>query len=145
VGILIDSSSLIAAERGELDLEAALAGDLDDEIAIAAISASELLHGLHRLKGGLKQARAERFVERLLDTVPVIPFDLDVARVHARIGAELAAKGRVHRGGHRLQRRHPRRTQLPENRRPRLEVLVGQACAAFADSQTKSDNLRICQ
>ena len=93
MGILIDSSSLIAAERGELDLEAALAGDLDDEIAIAAISASELLHGLHRLKSGLKQARAERFVERLLDTVPVIAFDLDVARVHARIGAELAAKG----------------------------------------------------
>ena len=93
MGILIDSSSLIAAERGELDLEAALADDRDDEVAIAAISASELLHGLHRLKSGLKQARAERFVERLLDTVPVIAFDLDVARVHARIGAELAAKG----------------------------------------------------
>jgi predicted nucleic acid-binding protein len=93
VGILIDSSSLIAVERGELDLEAALHNELDEEVAIAAISASELLHGIHRLKGGMKQAKAERFVERLLDTVPVIPFDLDVARVHARLGAELAAKG----------------------------------------------------
>ncbi len=93
MGILIDSSSLIAAERGELDLEAALAGALDDELAIAAISASELLHGLHRLKGGLKQARAERFVERLLATLPVVPFDLEVARVHARLGAELASRG----------------------------------------------------
>jgi len=93
VGILIDSSSLIAAERGELDLEAALEGDLDDELAIAAFSASELLHGLHRLKGGLKQARAERFVERLLATLPVVPFDLEVARVHARLGADLASRG----------------------------------------------------
>ncbi len=93
MGILIDSSSLIAAERGELDLEAALAGALEDELAIAAISASELLHGLHRLKGGLKQARAERFVERLLATLPVVPFDLEVARVHARLGAELASRG----------------------------------------------------
>ena len=93
MGILIDSSSLIAAERGELDLEVVLRKDPDEEMAIAAISASELLHGIHRLKSGMKQARAERFVERLLDTVPVVAFDLDVARVHARLGAELAAKG----------------------------------------------------
>ena len=93
MGLLIDSSSLIAAERGELDLEAALRNRLEEEVAIAAITASELLHGVHRLKGGVKQAKAERFVERLLDRVPVMPFDLDAARVHARLGAELAAKG----------------------------------------------------
>lgn len=93
MGILIDSSSLIAAERGELDLEAALRDALDEDVAIAAITASELLHGVHRLKGGVKQARAERFVERLLDRIPVMAFDLDAARVHARLGAELAAKG----------------------------------------------------
>ena len=93
MGFLIDSSSLIAAERGELDLEAALGDALDEDVAIAAITASELLHGVHRLKGGVKQAKAERFVERLLDRVPVIAFDLEAARVHARLGAELAAKG----------------------------------------------------
>jgi tRNA(fMet)-specific endonuclease VapC len=93
MGLLIDSSSLIAAERGQLDLETALQDDLDEEIAIAAITASELLHGIHRLKGSLKQAKAERFVERLLDRIPVMAFDLEAARVHARLGAELAAKG----------------------------------------------------
>jgi tRNA(fMet)-specific endonuclease VapC len=93
MGLLIDSSSLIAAERGQLDLELALAGDLDEQVAIAAITASELLHGVHRLKGGVRQAKAERFVERLLDRLPVMPFDVESARVHARLGAELAAKG----------------------------------------------------
>ena len=93
MGILIDSSSLIAVKRGDLDLEAALGDDAEQDIAMAAVTASELLHGIHRLKGGVRQARAERFVERLLDRVPVIPFDLDVARVHGRLGAELAAKG----------------------------------------------------
>jgi len=93
VGILIDSSSLIAAERGELDLQGILDSAPGEDVAIAAVTASELLHGIHRLKGGVKQARAERFVERLLDRLPIIPFDLDVARVHARLGADLAVKG----------------------------------------------------
>lgn len=93
MGTLIDSSSLIAAERGDLDLDRTLGEDPDEEVAIAAITASELLHGIHRLKGGITQARAERFVERVLDRLPVIPFDLAAARVHARLGSELAAKG----------------------------------------------------
>ena len=94
MGILIDSSSLIAAERGQLDLDAIVSAGFDQDVAIAAVTASELLHGIHRSKGGAKQARAERYVEQLLEHVPVIPFDLDVARVHARLGAELAAKGK---------------------------------------------------
>ena len=93
MGTLIDTSSLIAAERGELDLDKVLRESFDDDVAIAAVTASELLHGVHRLKGGLKQARAERFVEELLDRLPVMPFDLAAARVHARLGAELAARG----------------------------------------------------
>jgi tRNA(fMet)-specific endonuclease VapC len=93
MGILIDSSSLIAAERGQLDLQTVLDSGGDEEVAIAAVTASELLHGIHGLKGGVKQARAERFVEHVLERLPVIPFDLDVARVYARLGAELASKG----------------------------------------------------
>ena len=60
---------------------------------MAAITASELLHGVHRLEGAVARARAERFVEELLAAIPVIAFDLDVARVHARLDAELAAAG----------------------------------------------------
>jgi predicted nucleic acid-binding protein len=92
VGTLIDASVLIAIERGDLNLAAARADD-DEELAIAAITASELLHGVHRLRGAVARTRAERFVEHLLDAIPVIPFDLDVARIHARIDAELSAAG----------------------------------------------------
>jgi len=60
---------------------------------MAAITASELLHGVHRLKGAIARARAERFVEDLLALIPVIPFDLEVARVHVRLDAELSAAG----------------------------------------------------
>ncbi|HTM04410.1 MAG TPA: PIN domain-containing protein [Vicinamibacterales bacterium] len=92
MGTLIDTSVLIAIERGDLDL-ARVRSDDDEELAIAAITASELLHGVHRLRGAVARTRAERFVEHLLDVIPVVPFDLDVARIHARIDAELSAAG----------------------------------------------------
>lgn len=93
MGTIIDTSVLIAAERGRLDPAALGHEDDDEEIAMAAITASELLHGVHRLKGAVSRARAERFVEQLLASIPVLPFDLDAARVHARLDAELSAAG----------------------------------------------------
>lgn len=93
MGTLIDSSVLVAAERGLLDFERVLRDSGDEAVALAAITASELLHGVHRLKSGVRQARAERFVEDVLSRLPVVPFDLAAARVHARLGAELRAKG----------------------------------------------------
>ncbi len=92
-GTLIDSSVLIAVERGLIDPAALDEEDDDQPLAIAAITASALLHGVHRLKGAVARTRAERFVERILAAIPVIPFDLHIARVHARIDAELSAAG----------------------------------------------------
>jgi predicted nucleic acid-binding protein len=45
MGILIDSSVLIAWERDRLDLESQLADCADEDFAISAITASELLQG----------------------------------------------------------------------------------------------------
>lgn len=92
MGTLIDTSVLIAAERGQLNLDEQLAAHGDDEVGIAAITAAELLHGVHRLHG-VARARAERIVEGLLGLLPVHAFDLDVARVHAVVSAELRARG----------------------------------------------------
>jgi predicted nucleic acid-binding protein len=93
VGTLIDTSVLIAAERGELNLDALLGSRGDEAVAISAVTASELMHGIHRAKTAVGRARAEVLVERLIGLMPVVPFDLDVARVHARLSAELATKG----------------------------------------------------
>jgi predicted nucleic acid-binding protein len=93
VGTLIDSSVLIAAQRGKLDLARLRDEDDAEPVAMAAVSASELLHGVHRLANAVARMRAERFVERILESIPIVAFDLDVARVHARIDAELSADG----------------------------------------------------
>ncbi len=90
---LIDASILIAAERGRLDWDQVAAEHAADEVALAAITASELLHGVHRAGSARMRTRRAAFVEQLLARLPVIPFDLLVARVHARVWADLAAKG----------------------------------------------------
>lgn len=61
----------------------------DEEVAIAAITASELLHGVHRASAS-RRARREAFVESILASVPVLDFDLLAARAHARLWANLA-------------------------------------------------------
>lgn len=94
MGKIIDSSVLIAAERGQLDLERALKDHRGDTFAISAVTASELLHGVHRVSRS-KRPVTEAFVERLLQHIPVLPFDLISARTHARLWAELLGKGRM--------------------------------------------------
>ena len=93
MGTLIDATVLIAAQRGRIDPEVLRGEDDDEPVAMAAISASELLHGVHRLTSVAARVRAERFVERVLSSIPVIDFDLDIARVHTPIDAELSAAG----------------------------------------------------
>lgn len=101
MGTLIDSSVLIAAERSQLDLGPLLDERGDEQVAVAAITASELLHGVHRATRSNARARREAFVENILSVVPVLPFDLVTARIHATLWARLAAKG-VNVGAHDL-------------------------------------------
>jgi predicted nucleic acid-binding protein len=94
MGTLIDTSVLIAAERGLLTFES-IEPDVHEELSLAAISASELLHGVHRLKTGVRRARIEAMVEGLLRRLPVVPFDLSCARVHAMLSADLRSRGQA--------------------------------------------------
>jgi len=49
-GTLIDSSVLIAAERGRLQFDEITARYSQEDVAISAVTASELLHGVHRAR-----------------------------------------------------------------------------------------------
>lgn len=93
MGALIDTSILIAVERGQLDFDAVLAKHRDSDFALSAITASELLQGVHRASSEALKTRREAYVEALLASLPVIAFDLISARVHARLSAKLSEKG----------------------------------------------------
>lgn len=98
MGALIDTSVLAAAERGQLDLVALVSSRSTEWFGIAAITASELLAGVE-WPGRPEHLRAssQEFVDRVLATVPVVTFDLAIARTHARLYASLkAAKAKIH-------------------------------------------------
>jgi tRNA(fMet)-specific endonuclease VapC len=70
VGLLIDSSVFIEAERGRLALEPKIEGRRDEPVALSALTASELLHGVHRASSTRRRLERERFVEAILLRFP---------------------------------------------------------------------------
>jgi tRNA(fMet)-specific endonuclease VapC len=102
LGALIDTTVFIDAERGKLDLEAELRRRPGDWVGLSAVTASEPIHGVHRAKTPAQQSSRSAFVESILASMPVVPFDLAVARVHAQLDADLAARGEK-LGAHDLQ------------------------------------------
>jgi tRNA(fMet)-specific endonuclease VapC len=103
MGTVLDTTVFIELERAMRDLPAAhamtevaqrLGAQLeeDENVGIAAITASELLHGVHRATDR-HRGRREAFVEGVLAAFPTLSFDLLVARVHARLWAGLASSG----------------------------------------------------
>lgn len=93
MGVILDSSVLIAAERGTLCFDRLLDGLGSTPISMAAVTASELLHGCHRASDPAARVRRAAFVDALLEVIPVIPFGLVEARRHAQLWADLSRAG----------------------------------------------------
>jgi tRNA(fMet)-specific endonuclease VapC len=93
VAVLIDTDMLVDLERGVANPEVEQAIGAEER-AISVITVSELLHGAHRAAGA-QRTRRRAFVEHLLGGMRAIEITEPIARVHADIWAQLAAKGRV--------------------------------------------------
>jgi predicted nucleic acid-binding protein len=95
VAYLIDASVIVSMERRGHTLHVLATLVPDAQVAVAAITASELLVSIHRADTDERRLRRERFVEAFLARVPALPFDLVVARVHARLWAQLDPAGQL--------------------------------------------------
>jgi tRNA(fMet)-specific endonuclease VapC len=93
MAVLIDASILIESERGRLDLERHLAPRQQEEFFLSVITASELLHGVHRAVQPEVRTKRSAFVEAILERLPLLPVDLATGRAHAQVWATLAAAG----------------------------------------------------
>jgi predicted nucleic acid-binding protein len=99
---LIHSSVLIALERRQFPLERLAAFFPGALLAIAAITVSELLVGVHLADTPERRRQRLALVDAVLDLVEPIPFDVRAARAHAGLWADLRRSG-VAIGAHDLQ------------------------------------------
>jgi predicted nucleic acid-binding protein len=94
MGVMLDTSVLIAAERERLDLEALLWSlEPQTSVAISIITAAELLHGVERANTAERKRRRSEYVEWLLRKFRVIDLTLDDAREYSRLWAALQSSG----------------------------------------------------
>ncbi len=97
VGLILDSSVVIAAERrGHTVLEIleqikASHGEID--IGLSVVTIAELIHGAYRAKADEDRRRRLTFIDRLCSDVPIHPVTVEMARIVGRIEGEQAAKG----------------------------------------------------
>lgn len=93
MGVILDTSVIIEAERGRLDFKKFTAGREAQSFGISVITVAELLHGVHRADTEARRMRRSAFVEKVIDTLPIYPFDLQRVRIYAAVWAQLQQQG----------------------------------------------------
>ena len=97
LGLILDSSVIIAAERKRQTVEEFLTsigrtfGEV--EIAMSAVTLAELVHGVARANTPEIRTARRAFIDELKKHVPVHPVTDSTAEVAGRISGEQAAKG----------------------------------------------------
>lgn len=93
MAVLIDTSILIEAERGRLDLEPHVSRRGDEASFLSVVTASELLHGVHRAVQPEQRMKRSAFVEGVLERFAILDVDILTARTHAQLWADLSSAG----------------------------------------------------
>lgn len=92
MGVIFDTSEIIAIERNRQNIEALIHGREDDPFGISVVTAAELLHGVERADTETRKVRRQAFVEKVIEFFPVLSFDMTMARIYAKLWATLSGK-----------------------------------------------------
>lgn len=129
--LILDTGVLIVSERSKIAFTELI--DLDDDLVLAAISVAELRTGIELATERHRAARTA-FLERVLETLPVEPYDVTVAEAHGHLLAHVH-RGGAQRGAHDLiiaaTAVATRRTVLTTDRNARFQELPGVECLAL--------------
>jgi len=97
MGLILDSSVLIAAERqgkNARNVLTAIAADIGEtEVGISAVTLIELAHGAARADTPQRRTKREQFVEELLTAVPVYAVDVPIALRAGQLDGHNQARG----------------------------------------------------
>ena len=92
MGVILDSSVLIAVERGKLNWSR-LVQQLSREVPyMSAITLSEIWHGCHRANAASLEKRL-KFVQEMQAEIPILAFSKSEALIHAKLWANLEKAG----------------------------------------------------
>jgi len=97
--LLLDTTFLVDAERGNDRLDDLIADD--DDVAIAAITVAELLVGVDLASSPKRRRARQDYVDIVVESIPVLNYDTTVATEHAALLVAIRAAGRP-RGAHDL-------------------------------------------
>ncbi|MBN2468251.1 MAG: type II toxin-antitoxin system VapC family toxin [Deltaproteobacteria bacterium] len=101
MGVILDTSILIEAERGKFDIDKFIHGREEDLFGLSVITVAELLHGVHRANSSKRRLKRSAYVEKVIELFPVYSFEITTARIYADIWAHLRKKG-IQIGAHDL-------------------------------------------
>lgn len=88
MGLVIDTDVLVLAERGRVALDFGRYARYGAAF-ISVITVSELLVGVHRALDNNVRARRLAFVEGLLSALPALILDIETARIHSQMVAQV--------------------------------------------------------
>jgi len=97
LGLVVDSSVLIAAERRNLTaaqaIESLVVATGDVPMVLSSMTVAEMAHGIYRATAPGIAARRRAFLDELRATIPVHSMTAEAAEIVARIGGQQAARG----------------------------------------------------
>ena len=94
MGLMVDTNVFVSLERRGQPIDLS-PWEPTEDVFISAITASELLMGVHRANTESRRNRRSAFVEAIIAGVRVLDFTTAVARVHAEVYADLARRGEL--------------------------------------------------
>jgi tRNA(fMet)-specific endonuclease VapC len=93
MGVIFDTSEIIAVERKSQDIYRIIEGREDEQFGISVITVAELLHGVERADTQTRKIKRQAFVEKVIEFFPIFPLDVSVARTYAKLWASLVSQG----------------------------------------------------
>ncbi len=97
MGLILDTSILVASERGGVSVQDILylarAQHGETDVGLSAVSAVELTHGIFRARSEADCERRRIYVEKALHDLIVYPVTLEIAQLAGRVEGEQAARG----------------------------------------------------
>ena len=94
MAIILDADVIIRGEKGTFDLAKWMATHANEQFEIAAITVAELWHGVERATAAHRAVR-QRYLQTILNLLPIIPYTEVTAFEHARTWAAPESSGKM--------------------------------------------------